>query len=217
MGSGYLGGALVFDSGVDRFGERLHTADWTPVLPTASLLKGLVKKISETAPAAAERQHLLDQLLVELDIHFRIEDDLFNPALAEAGSLIAIAHAEHRQVIDQLSVLLLRTPPTAPGYDDEWHSFATVLEAHADEEERDMIPVPAPVQISNAELVTLGDKWLPASSSCATRRCTCCGSKGQRRCCGRSSGPLHLRPSYRADRVPFASHDGRTDDVCCGW
>lgn len=121
------------------------------------VLKGLVKKISETWPTAAERQHLLDELLVELDIHFRIEDDLFYPALADAGSLIAVAHAEHRQIIDQLSVLL-RTPVTAAGYEDEWHSFATVLEAHADEEERDMIPVPAPVQISDAELVQLGDK-----------------------------------------------------------
>jgi hypothetical protein len=121
------------------------------------VLKGLVKKISGTRPTAEERQRLLDELLVELDIHFRIEDDLFYPALAEAGSLIAVAHAEHRQVVDQLSVLL-RTPPTAVGYEDEWHSFATVLEAHADEEERDMIPVPAPVQISDAELVQLGDK-----------------------------------------------------------
>jgi len=121
------------------------------------VLKGLVKKVSETQPTAAERQHFLDELLVELDIHFRIEDDLSYPALAEASSLIAVAHAEHRQVIDQLSVLL-RTPPAAAGYEDEWHSFATVLEAHADEEERDMIPVPAPVQISDAELVALGDK-----------------------------------------------------------
>ena len=61
------------------------------------------------------------------------------------------------QVIDQLSVLL-RTPPTAPTYDDEWHSFVTVLEAHADEEEREMIPVPASVKISDAELVELGDQ-----------------------------------------------------------
>jgi len=119
-------------------------------------LKGLVKKITET-PLAAERQQYLDDLLVELDIHFRIEDDLYYPALAAAGSLIAVAHAEHRQVIDQLSVLL-RTPPTASNYTDEWHSFATVLEAHADEEERDMIPAPPPVQISDAELKTLGDE-----------------------------------------------------------
>jgi hypothetical protein len=61
------------------------------------------------------------------------------------------------QLIDQLSVLL-RTPPTAPTYDDEWHSFVTVLEAHADEEEREMIPVPASVKISDAELVELGDQ-----------------------------------------------------------
>jgi hypothetical protein len=121
------------------------------------VLKGLVKQVTSTPAAAPERQAYLDDLLVELDIHFRIEDDLYYPALSAASSLIAVAHAEHRQVIDQLSVLL-RTPPTAPTYDDEWHSFATVLEAHADEEERDMIPVPASVKISDAELVELGNQ-----------------------------------------------------------
>lgn len=120
-------------------------------------LKGLVKKIYSTPATAPERQDYLDDLLVELDIHFRIEDDIYYPALAAASTLIAIAHAEHRQVIDQLSVLL-RTPPSAPTYEDEWHSFATVLEAHADEEERDMIPVPPSVKISDAQLVELGDK-----------------------------------------------------------
>lgn len=68
-----------------------------------------------------ERQDFLDDLLVEIDIHFRIEDDRYYPALSAASSLIAVVHAEHRQFIDQLSVLL-RTPPTAPTYDDEWHS-----------------------------------------------------------------------------------------------
>jgi hypothetical protein len=121
------------------------------------VLKGLVKRISATPAVAPERQKYLDDLLVELDIHFRIEDDLYYPALSAASSLIAIAHAEHRQVTDQLSVLL-RTSPAAPTYDDEWHSFATVLEAHADEEEREMIPVPRSVKISDEELVALGEK-----------------------------------------------------------
>jgi Hemerythrin HHE cation binding domain len=87
------------------------------------VLKGLVKKITSTPAGARERQDYLDDLPVELDIHFRIEDDLYYPALSAASSLIAVVHAEHRQVIDQLSVLL-RTSPTAPTYDDEWHSFA---------------------------------------------------------------------------------------------
>jgi hypothetical protein len=120
-------------------------------------LKGLVKKITSIPATAPERQGYLDDLLVELDIHFRIEDGIYYPALAAASTLIAIAHAEHRQVIDQLAVLL-HTPPAAPTYDDEWRSFATVLEAHADEEERDMIPAPPPVKLSDEQLDGLGNE-----------------------------------------------------------
>ncbi|SON62222.1 hypothetical protein MSIMFI_03743 [Mycobacterium simulans] len=121
------------------------------------VIKGLGRKVSEAPVNSEERHALFDEMLIELDIHFRIEDDLYYPALAAASDLIAVAHAEHRQVVDQLSVLL-RTPQSAPGYEEEWNSFKTVLEAHADEEERDMIPAPPPVRISDAELEALGNK-----------------------------------------------------------
>jgi len=48
--------------------------------------------------------------------------------------------------------------PTAPNYDDEWHTFATVLAAHAEEEERDMIPFPPSEHVTNQELEQPGDK-----------------------------------------------------------
>ncbi|GFG64420.1 hypothetical protein MKUB_19100 [Mycobacterium kubicae] len=121
------------------------------------VLKGLGRKVSEAPVNSEERHSLFDEMLMELDIHFRIEDDLYYPALAAASELIAVAHAEHRQVVDQLSVLL-RTPQTSPRYEDEWNSFKTVLEAHADEEERDMIPAPPEVKITDAELEELGNK-----------------------------------------------------------
>ncbi|MCV7258085.1 hypothetical protein [Mycobacterium shimoidei] len=38
--------------------------------------------------------------------------------------------------LDQVAVLL-RTSPTAPTCDDEWHAAATVLEVHAEKGERD--------------------------------------------------------------------------------
>nr|WP_116375761.1 Rieske 2Fe-2S domain-containing protein [Mycobacterium sp. MFM001] len=46
-GSSYLGGALVFDSGIgiDQSGRRLRTADWTPVLPVGSLKNGKPQRI----------------------------------------------------------------------------------------------------------------------------------------------------------------------------
>ncbi|MCV7411698.1 hypothetical protein AWC05_15725 [Mycobacterium florentinum] len=121
------------------------------------VIKGFGRKVSEAPVNSPERHGLFDQMMLELDIHFRIEDDLFYPALGQASQLIAVAHAEHRQVIDQLSVLL-KTPQSAPRYEDEWNSFKTVLEAHADEEERDMCPAPPEVTITDAELEELGNK-----------------------------------------------------------
>ena len=121
------------------------------------VLKGLGRKVTEAPVDSEERHALFNEMLIELDIHFRIEDDLYYPALGAASKLIAVAHAEHRQVSDQLSVLL-KTPQSAPGYEEEWNSFKTVLEAHADEEERDMIPAPPEVEITEGELDALGEE-----------------------------------------------------------
>lgn len=118
-------------------------------------LRGLCKKITALPPTSDERRDSLDDLLVELDIHMRIEDELFYPAVQAASKLVAIAHAEHRQVFDQLAVVL-RTAPEAPGYQEEWESFVTVLDAHAAEEERDLCP--PPVEMSDVELNTLGEQ-----------------------------------------------------------
>lgn len=119
------------------------------------VLRDHCTKITEMPADSDERQEALDELLIELDIHMRIEDDLFYPAVSEAGALVAIAHAEHRQVWDQLAVLL-RTPPSAPQYADEWGSFVTVLDAHASEEERDLCP--APIDLSEDMLDALGNR-----------------------------------------------------------
>ncbi|MEZ0365670.1 hemerythrin domain-containing protein [Mycobacterium sp. pUA109] len=119
------------------------------------VLRGLCATISAAPAGSAERRSALDELLVELDIHMRIEDDLYYPAMAAATHLIAVAHAEHRQVFDQLATLL-GTSPTAAQYEDEWHAFVSVLDAHATEEERDLVPPPTPVDLTDDELDALG-------------------------------------------------------------
>jgi hemerythrin HHE cation binding domain-containing protein len=121
------------------------------------VLRGFCQKITAIPPDTDDRQDALDELSIELDIHMRIEDDLFYPAMSAASKLVAIAHAEHRQVWDQLAVLL-RTAPTAPEYEDEWHSFVTVLDAHASEEERDLCP--APMDLSDVMLDELGNRMV---------------------------------------------------------
>lgn len=120
-----------------------------------NVLRGLGGRFKAAAVGSAERDEILDELLCEFTIHMKIEDDIYYPALAAASRLIAIAHAEHRQIYDQLAVAL-RTPVSSPRHVDEWNSFLTVLEAHADEEERDLVPPPAPVDLSVSELEDLG-------------------------------------------------------------
>jgi hypothetical protein len=122
-----------------------------------SLLRQLGLSMRHAPVGSPQRQRCTEELLREFDIHMRIEDDIYYPAMAAASTLIAIAHAEHRQIYDQLAVAL-RTHPKSPHYQAEWDSFLQVLEAHADEEERDLIPPPAPVNLTTTELDDLGQK-----------------------------------------------------------
>ncbi len=122
-----------------------------------NVLRALCKDITGTPAGSAEREERVDDLLVELDIHMRVEDDLFYPAVAAAGPLVAVAHAEHRQVSDRLAGFL-RTNPTDPAYQGQWQAFITTLDAHAEEEERDLIP--PPVEMTADELDGLGNRML---------------------------------------------------------
>ncbi len=122
-----------------------------------NVLRALCKEITGTPAGSAEREERVDDLMVELDIHMRIEDDLFYPAVAAASTLVAVAHAEHRQVSDRLATFL-RTNPTDPAYEGEWQAFVTTLDAHAEEEERDLFP--PPVEIGADELDELGNRML---------------------------------------------------------
>lgn len=119
------------------------------------LLHHLGEQMLTAPPGTPARQGCIDRLLLEFDIHMRIEDDIYYPALASAGTLIAIAHAEHRQIYDQLATAL-HTSPKSADYQAEWESFMTVLLAHATEEERDLIPPPPPIHLSDAALERLG-------------------------------------------------------------
>ena len=81
----------------------------------------------------------LDQLVLELDIHMQIEDSLYYPAVATASPLVAVAHAEHREVSDRLAAAL-RCDAHSDMFAVEWQAFTTTLHHHAAEEERDMFP-----------------------------------------------------------------------------
>jgi iron-sulfur cluster repair protein YtfE (RIC family) len=104
------------------------------------VLRGLLKKLAATTDEqGATRRELLDELVRELGVHVRIEDELFYPAVQEVTPLLAISQAEHRAIDDQLAVVL-RTDTAGPDFLVELEMLKETLDHHAGEEERVMFP-----------------------------------------------------------------------------
>lgn len=104
------------------------------------VLRGLLKKLGATTDEqGATRRKLLDELVRELGVHVRIEDELFYPAVQEVTPLLAISQAEHRAIDDQLAVVL-RTDTAGADFLVELEMLKETLDHHAGEEERVMFP-----------------------------------------------------------------------------
>ncbi len=104
------------------------------------VLRGLLTLLEETTDEQGnERKKLLDDLVSELGVHVRIEDELFYPAVEKVTPLLAISQAEHRAIDDQLAVVL-RTDTGGPDFATEVKMLAATLHHHAGEEERLMFP-----------------------------------------------------------------------------
>ena len=80
---------------------------------------------------------MLDRLVDELSLHEQVEDEIFYPSVTAASPLVAVAHAEHRYLEDQVAVVL-RTGPAGAGFDDEVRVLHEAVEHHAGHEESEM-------------------------------------------------------------------------------
>ena len=121
-----------------------------------TLLRGLLGDLARTTTDDVRQRHeLLDRMTTELGIHTQIEDEIFYPAAREASPLVWLAHAEHRQIDDQLAVLL-RTDPAGADFATELRLFTQVLEHHAREEEQEMFPQAH--ALGEEELERLGER-----------------------------------------------------------
>ena len=104
---------------------------------------GILEKIDATTERGIKaREELFTQLKTELDVHTRIEETIFYPALKEAEETRDItleAFEEHRLVKQ-----LLRELESADKGDEKWTAKFTVLkeniEHHVEEEEGELFP-----------------------------------------------------------------------------
>ena len=121
---------------------------------------GILEKIDSTTERGVKtREDLFTQLKTELDVHARIEEEIFYPALEDAKETREItleAFEEHRLVKQLLSEL-----EKMDKGDEQWTARFTVLkeniEHHVEEEEGEMFPKARKV-LNEAEAEELGTR-----------------------------------------------------------
>lgn len=121
---------------------------------------GMLETIEETTERAVKgREELFAQLEEELDLHARIEEEIFYPALEETEETRKItleAYEEHRLVKQLLAEL-----EADPKDTEEWTAKFTVLkeniEHHVEEEEGEMFKK-ARQALREEEIEVLGER-----------------------------------------------------------
>lgn len=121
---------------------------------------GILTSIEETTERASKgREELFTRLKEELDLHAKIEEEIFYPALEEADETREVtleAYEEHRLVKQLLAELEMEPKNT-----EEWTAKFTVLkeniEHHVEEEEGEMFKQARKV-LSDDEIETLGNR-----------------------------------------------------------
>lgn len=119
--------------------------------------------VDTTERAVKKREQLFPKLKMELDVHARIEEDIFYPATLareETHKITNEAYAEHDQVKKLLAEI-----EALPVDSEEWTAKMTVLmedvEHHVGEEEEEIFPK-AEKLLPADELETLGDQMAAA-------------------------------------------------------
>ena len=126
-------------------------------------VRGLLSDLEATTRRALKRRgELLAKVAREIDVHTRIEEEIFYPAFKQAGDrgedakLYHEAREEHRAAGEMVLPDLLKTAPDSEEFGGRAKVLKELVEHHAREEEREMFPR-ARQLLTAAQLRDLGE------------------------------------------------------------
>ncbi len=132
-------------------------------------LETLLKEVQHLTNVR-ERRALLHEIAARLEVHARIEEEIFYPALrAEAGGrkieLMVLEAYEEHHVVDLVLRDLVRAEPTTAHFEAKLAVFKELIEHHVEEEEHEMFPT-AERKLGNRRLSELGLRMLEKAEAC---------------------------------------------------
>ena len=104
-------------------------------------VKGLFRKF-EKARSDDKKKQLADEIMMELEVHSQIEEEIFYPAVREKvgeDELVAEAVEEHH-VVDVLMKEIKELDPSDERFEAKMTVLIENVEHHIEEEEKEMLP-----------------------------------------------------------------------------
>ena len=104
-------------------------------------VKGLFRQF-ERARSDDKKRQLADEIMTELEVHSKIEEEIFYPAVREKvgeDELVAEAVEEHH-VVDVLMQEIKQLDPSDERFEAKMTVLIENVEHHIEEEEEDMLP-----------------------------------------------------------------------------
>jgi len=123
-------------------------------------VRALFKKITANGHTARERSALVDQLIAALQVHTRLEETIFYPALREldtkkAEETVLESYEEHN-IVDFLMAQLPQMDPTSERFLARVRVLQSLVDEHVTEEEEEMFKQAE--KLGADELETLGEQ-----------------------------------------------------------
>ena len=106
-------------------------------------VKGLFRQF-EKARGEAKKKQLADEIMMELEVHSKIEEEIFYPAVREKGGsegqeIVAESIEEHH-VVDVLMQEIRGLDPSDERFEAKMTVLIENVEHHIEEEEKEMLP-----------------------------------------------------------------------------
>lgn len=124
-------------------------------------VKKLLEQLARTTARAEKTRHrLIERIVMELEVHAQIEEEIFYPAVEDIDALSRLAHesrGEHQQVRDLLAALQEMDPADEALGSKVEELRDAVLHHAVEEEERRMLPK-AEAALGEDALARLGEE-----------------------------------------------------------
>ena len=106
-------------------------------------VRRLFREYNTAGERMSEKRDAAEQVLMEIEIHSKLEEEIFYPAVRNKGGeleeSVAEGYQEHQQV-DRLIEELRAMGPTSDLFEERFQALIGAIEHHVAEEEGEMLP-----------------------------------------------------------------------------